>query len=85
MDMRGENAEYVGITKDGVSLFALQMSALDPKRTLPHLRATVLAGLFVIADAAALVANFCNKGFFGNRLGRSGLREVIVHREDISP
>jgi hypothetical protein len=52
---------------------------------LSHLRATVLVGLFVIADAAALVANFCNKGLFRNRLSRSGLREVIVYREDTSP
>ena len=42
------------------------------------------AGLFVIADAAALVADFRHKGLLGNRLGRSGLREVIVHRVDAS-
>ena len=42
------------------------------------------AGLFVIADAAALVVDLCNKGLFGNRLSRSGLREVIVYREDSS-
>ena len=41
-------------------------------------------GLFVIADAAALVVDLCNKGLFGNRLSRSGLREVIVYREDSS-
>jgi hypothetical protein len=70
---------------DFVRRTSFAMSVVGPKRTLPHLRATVLAGLFVIADAAALVANFCNKGLFRNRLGRSGLREVIVHREDTSP
>jgi hypothetical protein len=33
------------------------MSAFDPERTLPHLRATILTGLFVIADAADLPVN----------------------------
>src|SRR5262249_16532751 len=73
-------------------------STHDPKRTSgrPCRAVTVLgyapqstggaaktsAGLFVIADGAALVADLCNKGLFGDRLSRSRLREAIVHRQD---
>src|SRR6476469_6643706 len=68
--------------------------ANDPKRTWarPCRAVTVFSRccenfgpvLFVIADAAALVVDLCNKRLFGNRLSRSGLREVIVYREDSS-
>jgi hypothetical protein len=40
--------------------------------------------LFVVADAATLVADARNKGFLGNGLGRSGLREAIVHCRNAS-
>src|SRR6516162_581821 len=40
--------------------------------------------LFVIADTAAVVGDASDVGLLCNRLGRSGLREFIIHGADSS-
>ncbi len=51
---------------------------------IPPVLFAFIASLFVIPDAAALVADARDVRFLWHRLGRSGLREFIIHRADSS-
>src|SRR5215216_4601852 len=55
--------------------------AQNPLR-IPRRRAWNWRSLFIITDAAALGADERHKGFFRHRVGRAGLREIIVDRGD---